>query len=90
MEWMVESARLFGFGDNARQFPDGIAEFETWNWEKDKTNGIVTRRYHNMKLGECVALMGKDGRICAVRVVKVLDRSRGADRDEIQVEYRIY
>ena len=56
-------------------------EFVGWDW---------TRRAVDAKKGGVVAFMEKGGRICAVRIVSVSDRDRGADKDELQIEYRVY
>ena len=72
---------LVGWKEGQADFPKGVSEFVGWDW---------TRRAVDAKKGGVVAFMEKGGRICAVRIVNVSDRDRGAAVDELRIEYRIY
>ncbi len=72
---------LVGWKDGQTDFPRDVSEFVGWDW---------TRRVVDAKKGCVIAFMGKGGNICAVRIVNVSDRDRGAAKDELQIEYRIY
>lgn len=83
----VRSNSDIGWKFGQKDFPLSAAEFEKWNWEWQ-----LRRRERVLHVGDVVAFMDtfRKNHICAVRVVKVLDRIRGADRNELQIEYRIY
>ena len=72
---------LVGWKEGQADFPKDASDFVGWDWK---------RRVIGAKKGGVVAFMEKGGRICAVRIVNVSDRDRGADKDELQIEYRVY
>ena len=72
---------LVGWKAGQVSFPKSAADFVGWDW---------TRRAVDARKGSVVAFMEKGGRICAVRIVNVSDRDRGAAVDELRIEYRIY
>ena len=72
---------LVGWKEGQADFPKNASDFVGWDW---------TRRTVDAKKGSVVAFMEKGGRICAVRIVNVRDRDRGAAVDELRIEYRIY
>lgn len=76
-----DGVELLGWNPGQADFPASASEFEAWDWK---------RRATEVEIGRVVAFMEKGGRICAVRVVKVSDRSRGSSVDELQIEYRAY
>ena len=76
-----DGVELLGWNPGQADFPASASEFEAWDWK---------RRATEVEIGRVVAFMEKGGKILAVRVVKVSDRSRGSSVDELQIEYRAY
>ena len=76
-----DCVEFVGWKEGQTTFPENVSDFLGWDWK---------RRCVDAKKGCVVAFMNKDGRFCAVRIVNICDRDRGAATDELQIEYRVY
>ncbi len=76
-----DCVELVGWKEDQADFPGSVTDFLEWEW---------SRRTVGVKKGGVVAFLEAGGRICAVRVVDVGDRNRGAEADELRIEYRTY
>lgn len=76
-----DSVKLIGFAEGINDFPQSATTFESFDW---------TRRVTTLRVGEMVVFVNADHRFLAVKVLSVLNKSRGAEKNELQIAFRIY
>lgn len=77
-----DCVKLFGFNEKCHSLPTSVTSFEK-GWD-------FSTRCRGISAGQVFALVNEDNRFCAIKVVSVRDKSRGATKDEIVIEFKIY
>ena len=76
-----DRVELLGVKPGVREFPDSVDAFEEFDF---------TRRASQCAIGDIAVFMNRAGRFLAVKIVDVQVVSRGADRNRLEFEYRVY
>lgn len=76
-----DSVKMIGVSDNIRYLPDSPDEFRSFDW---------TRRASSVCVGDVVVFVNRDHRFLGVKILSVSNKSRGALKNELQVQFRIY
>lgn len=76
-----DSVKLIGVSDDIHYLPDSPDEFRSFDW---------TRRASSVKVGDVVVFVNRDHRFLGVKILSVSNKSRGASKNELQIQFKVY